>query len=302
MSLEGSGRISSAQLMLNANRGRFLTRTAGAARRIDRMALVDISVGRPPWGRAAHTYRFVVTRLEPQRTPDGTQLTVELMGAEWLLRNVLASGHWVFRQWREIINLVRAQVPASVGAPAVSALPPAYAYAWGSLDVRDGLPVYDAIMRALSALNVPVAAGGVGDILTLTPDWNGTPLMRIRRLGSRNAAVADADKPLIDATAGYFMECQQTHEPEEGTHVVVRGQQDFGSLPVDWATWRSALETHANYPDFDASVAYVEGARVRHGGEAWVRTGHATQDAPPARHVAQHDVPHGPGGHAGDGL
>lgn len=283
MSLEGSGRVSSAQLMLNANRGRFITRTAGGPRRIDRMAQLDISVGAEPFGTGSHVHRYVVTRLEPQRTPDGTQLQVELMGIEWLLRQVLVTGHYYFQTYADILADISAQAQKVPGVPSISALPAEYAYAAGNMDFRDGTDAYGAAMQVLSALNVSVAAGGVGDILSLTPS---TSTVSARRLGSRNSGVADASKVVIAATDDGFLECQQTHEPEEGTHIVVRGQQDFGSLPVEWAIWRSALETYANYPEFVSTRAYPEGARVRSGGGVWERTDHMTQDTPAAASMA----------------
>lgn len=287
MSLEGSGRVSSAQLMLNANRGRFITKSTGADRRIDRMARLDISVGAMPFGTGAHTHRYVVTRLEPQRTPDGTQLQVELMGIEWLLRQVLVTGHYYFQTYADILADISRQAQKVPGVPSISALPAEYAYAAGNMDFRDGTDAYGAAMQVLSALNVSVAAGGVGDILSLTPS---TAAVSARRLGSRNAATADADKVVIAATDDGFLECQQTHEPEEGTHIVVRGQQDFGSLPVDWAIWRSALETFANYPEFVSTRAYPEGARVRHGAGVWERTDHMTQDTPAAASMAWDEI------------
>ena len=302
---EGSGNVASARVMLRANDGEFLTDTHGGTTPIiDQYAELLVTVGYPDETRRSRV--FYVNRYEPQRGRRGTQVSVELFGREAYLQRHYAAGHYYFTPWSRVIErlCVNFFTPGSRQPIIVCDVTAVPDHAVGTINFGDGTASsYDAVMRVLGLLNQGTSAGGAGDLFTLTfsdppysagltsangnpPDYN-TLQLTVRSQGSRNAALASPDtRRVVTAGTGEFIECQQTHEPEDANTVIVRGQQDFGTLPREFAIWRSAIETYDNYPEWDDGTTYREGARVRHAGRVWRRLAHGTDPITPGTNVA----------------
>ena len=280
----GSGEVASCSIMFDILDGTLRVGTP----RIDQYDELLVRMGYSDETRQERV--FFVNRLQPQRTHQGALMQVECFGREEYLRRYFVAGHYRFTPYSDIIaDLCNGFLNPGQRQPLIvcdlDAVPE---YAVGSMDFGDGATsAYDAIMQVLGRLNQGTSAGGVGDILSLTfhdrpireglpdssdPDYD-TLELTVRSQGSHNAGdtTPTDTRPTVSAAADDFISCSQVIDPEDANHVIVRGQQDFGSLPVEYAEWRSALETMANYPEWATGIAYREGFRVRYKGSVYER-------------------------------
>lgn len=272
----GSGEVASASIMLDCFDGAFLVEANSGATPL--LAVYDemrITVGWP-WDTVRPSRVLYVSRLLPQRTSDGMQLTVELLGREDYLRQHHVTGRHVNRTYVGIISNICGDLltPGSLGSgqPQVNCspatIPGVPAHATGNITFGQGeRSSYDLLMEVLGRLNRGVSAGGAGDLLSLTfadQDNNDIIDLNIRSMGGRNSADAPQDRPVIDASSEEFESCLPVVEQQDLNTAIVRGQQDFGSVPRIFAWWRSAIETYDNYPEYSATAAYVAGLRVLH--------------------------------------
>lgn len=271
----GSGEVAQCQMMLECRDGAFLVNTnSGRTPIISHYDEIEVRIGYNDSGEDTQRRIFYVSRMLPQREGDSVLAQVEMFGREAHLRRSYVGGVHVGDSYRAMLfNLAADYANASHKPLLATALSGVPEWPVGTVDFGDGdTSVYDAAMRVLGRLNLPAAAGGAHDIFSLTFEESSsddTLTFCVRSQGSRNAA----STPLVldaDADAD-FVRCTQVLEAEEASRVRLRGRQDFGSLPTEFAEWRDALTEWGGYQDHVAGRLYGAGALVRHAGRAWRR-------------------------------
>ena len=270
-SVGGVGEISSAQIMLNSDFGRFLN----VAPAVDQFNEFDISVTSPYDANETYRRLMILDEIMPQTEEGaGYATTVQLYGREWWLTKVKMTGHYFFITFRDMLKeIIDVYNSKKKDAPEIvlemDEVPP---YTAGIFRFGYETSCYKALLAVQARLRLPVSGGGAGEFFEMrfTDDVNndGDSIVKcdVFPYGGRRK------NPLITRLNGKDIDTQyisETKQNVKGTVVVARGQADAGRYPKEIALWSNYLEAFANAPAWNPDITYVKGSLVFFKDKAW---------------------------------
>ena len=256
-------RMNTAQLMLSTLAGRFITETYGGETPLLRH-LDDLKL---EFKRGTDTYSRIlfIHTLHPQESVSGNQIQLELIGREGYLDNMIIPGRWTFITIKDLVkNIVKyyngqrgsaqAELVYSVNGVETLDFPD---YPLGTFDFESGITVLEALRTMVGRLQLPISAGGSGDLYSLVfedhPTDNSKLVLKMFSQGS-----ATTTKDTINAHDAHA-KITRTYETYDSNIVVLRGQQGSGSMPPNLSEWTGKIEEYDNIPVWRNDIFYAAG-------------------------------------------
>lgn len=293
---QGSGRIRTGTIMLDAQDGQFITNTQGGATPIiskfDRIVV--------EWEDNAGNFTFYYLEvdqiLKQQNEKTGTLLPLELKGRERALQDVKTFGYYQFKSAKFVIDDLLAIYNANAGAtfqPQIVAfnfdtstltnLAPDTVL--NTYDFTDGKSIHDCIMEVVRRLNQATDLGGTGDYYSVTYNDNATQddtvTINIFVQGTVQG-VTPGSFPIIESTnTDPIHNITVQDNTPQGTQVFVRGMQNTSTLPPDLHRYSSYIEIIESYPTYISTSTYTAGIRVQYGGTVYQARGFVPLSQPP---------------------
>ena len=282
-SVGGVGEISSAQIMLNSDFGRF----TNVAPKVEQFNEFDIKVTSPYDANETYQRKMILDEIMPQTEEGGGYATtVQLYGREWWLTKVKMTGHYYFITFIDMIKEIifryndnRKDAPEIVLD--MDEVPP---YTAGIFDFGYETSCYKALLSVQARLRLPVSGGGAGEYYEMRFDDINENRVRcsIFPYGGRKKSETMVTLNGKDIDTQYISETKQN---VKGTVVVARGQADAGRYPKNIALWSNIIEEFTNAPEWDPETTYVKDALVQHKGTPFRATqnstvGNAPEDGP----------------------
>ena len=216
-----------------------------------------------------HSYEriYYIDEVEPQQTLHGQTTDLHLYAREAFLKHVKFTGHYYFVTAVSVIrdvvgfyNDVKGPDQPEIVASAID-VP---GYVSGIYDFGKETNCYDALLRILSTLSLPVSAGGSADYYDMRFTEHDTDPkkieLRIFSMGSRSPAGGQYTE--IKRSA-YLQHITETRQPITANIVVLEGAPDSGTTPRRVAQFSHAVEIYNTFPLFNPGVDYPTGAYVR---------------------------------------
>jgi len=261
---QGTGRIRTASIMLNALNGAFITNTnGGTTPQINEFDKIRIK-----WQDENENIKsglFEVDTELAQKTDGGTTLPLELKGRERALQDVHTTAYFEFQTPFTVINILIITYNTNKGSaqPAVTTLFPNKNPLVGVTNIYDfssKVSIYDAIMHVITRLNQPTSAGGVGNFYSvvfeddaITDDLEMT--IKVQGSGTTPPTIISSD---LDPTHSLSYRI----DVRESNQVFVRGQPNTGAVPNGFHDFTSTVEEVNNYPAYVSTGTYAIGQRV----------------------------------------
>ena len=273
---QGTGKIRSLSLMLNASAGAFVTNAnyagAGTTPVINQFDKFKIT-----WTDKNSVQKKMITEVDTELGQDnvnGQLLPLEFKGREAALQRRKFTSFFQFKTPLFVIEFIRDFYNTDRGTDE-----PILSTSGDSTNFIDTVPdnivniydftkeisFYDALMQVIRRLNQPAGQGGVGDFYSLvftdgedlvTPQAD-TVIMRIfvQGVGTATNVQSTVNDP--------FHSLIYQIEAETGNQMLVRGQQGTGYVPTEFHEFISFVEEINNYPSYDAAQTYIIGIFVR---------------------------------------
>ena len=271
----GTGEVVSAQVMLDARFGDFITSTDVNSPPIImpydlfRLTLTDDK----EQGVAGDTYtRYLIADDRyPQKITQGTQIQLEFFGRERFLQKMYMPGHYYFRTDKEMLKIIIEFYNSNRGAnqpevePNFDQVPD---YPVNTYDFRIRTTVYSALMQVVKHLSLPVPAQGAGEYYALRfEDHDSDPLdtMQCYIFPQGNKSKSTYVEPILEVP----LKITSTRQPEQETIHVVQGQETAGTYPNAIARWRGLVEEFENMPAWDGDFSYDSMVYVRYEGHVY---------------------------------
>ena len=276
VSVGGLGEISSAQVMLNSDFGRFLITLP----RVEQFSNFRIKVKSPYVINEEYERNLILDEIMPQTEEGGGYVTtVQLYGNEWSLTKVKMTGHYYFISFRDMVKEIREVYNSKKGDKApelvitdetLDEIPPHTA---GIFDYGYETSCYKALLQVLARLRLPVAGGGAAEYFAMrfedTDD--GEIKCSIFPYGSRKQGTLPVTLNGKDIDTQYISETKQN---VKGTIVLARGKADSGRYPKKIALWSNLIEELINAPAWDQNTTYAKGSLVFFKDRAWRAKAH----------------------------
>ena len=271
---QGTGKIRSLSLMLNANKGAFITNEdylgTGNTPIINQFDKFKIT-----WTDKNSVSKSMIVEVDSelgQKTTKGRLLPIEFKGREAALQRKKFTAFYQFKTPKEVlVDLVLRYnsdkgtddpqlVTSAGGTDYIETVPDNITNIY---DFTKEISYYDAIMQVIRRLNQPIGQGGVGDFFSLVfidreelEAFEGI-VMHVFVQGAGTAANLqdDVDNPFLSLT--YQIQSQT------GNQVFVRGQQGTGYVPTQFHEFISYVEEISNYPSYNNSITYPTGIFTR---------------------------------------
>ena len=281
--LQGSGRIRSASIMLDADYGQFITNANGGT--TPKLAAFDkLKITFDDGDRQISGYYILDENLKQETVQGGYLLPIELKGQERALQDIRIPAYYQFKTpYFVIVDLLNRYNNYVKGTSQPAVL--LYGFDSATIDSKlksvvniydftSDYTVFDAIMQVVNRLNQPTAFSGLSDFYSCTFEDldDETIIMRVFAQGSNTGAT-----PVLNSSETEpFHEITTQKKTPEGTQVLAYGMQNISSLPPDLHRYTSWVETINNYPNYDSTVVYADGIRVNSNGTIY----EAIQDVP----------------------
>ena len=267
VSVGGLGEISSAQIMLNSEFGKFLTTIP----RVEQFSNFHIKVKSPYDTNEEYERNLILDEIMPQTEEGGGYVTtVQLYGNEWSLTKVKMTGHYYFITFVEMIKEIRDvyNQNRNDNSPELTLdIDGVPGYTVGIFDFGYETSCYKALLQVLARLRLPVAGGGASQYFAMRFEDDGDGIKcSIFNYGSRTKGGIPVTLNGKDIDTQYISETKQN---VKGTVVLARGKADSGRYPKELALWSNYIEEFNNAPAWDHTDTYVKGALVRWKDRAW---------------------------------
>lgn len=257
---QGSGRIRTASIMLNAEEGAFITNdNGGLTPQVNQFDQFRIT-----WqdeNENEKTGIFEVDTELGQQTENSNLLPLELKGRERALQDIKFPAYFEWVTPFTALALLIISYNANKGSdqPDILIGFPATNTFLGSNNIYEfnaETTYYDAIVQIFDRLNQPTTGGGLGNFFSFIFEDQGANLvMTIKEQGTGGSGVLNPiDNPVHSLS--YRIESQN------GTQVFVRGQANAGSVPNNFHLFSSFVEEINNYPAYNTLAVYSAGMRI----------------------------------------
>lgn len=280
---QGTGRIKTASIMLEALEGAFITKTnGGATPQINEFEKIQIK-----WQDVNENVRSAIFEVDTelgQKTESGTLLPLELKGRERALQDMKTFAYLEFVTAFFAINFLIVSYNDSKGTdqPSITTLYPNSNPLLGITNVYDftsGVSYYDALMHIIERLNAPTSSGGVGDFYSLvfedeplTDNLNMT--IKVQGFGTSPPTVQSTD---LDPTHSISYRI----DSKRGNQVFVRGMPNAGAVPNGFHDFSSIVEEVNHYPAYNGNGTYNIGMKVISGGVIYEAIAPVPTSTPP---------------------
>jgi len=291
---QGSGKIRSLSLMLNAEAGAFITNKDFLG--IDFTPIIDqFDKHKITWHVEGQTDRSMIVEVDQELGQDvlnGTTLPIEFKGREAALQRRKLTAFYQFKNPKFVIEDLMGRYNTTPGG--LGSDEPTVFFDFGGTDYIETVPTnvvniydftkeisyYDALMSIIRRLNQPPGQGGAGDFYSLVftdrEDIDATVglVLRIFVQGVGTPAVLQST-----ANNPFHSLSYQIHA-ESGNQILVRGQQGTGYLPVDFHQFISFVEQIRNFPVYATGITYIPGIIVRGSNNTLFECNTTTTDDP----------------------
>jgi len=306
LTLSGSGEIRSGKLILDGNRGAFMTNAnftgAGKTPIIDEFDPIEIAITDD--ASITQTHRLEVDDLQPSEDGQrGSILTVDLLGPERHLMKVPFKKQFDFEDAftivRDIIDAYNDPDSKGLGQPSISDHDnttgntfPKYTANQTHFNVSE-LPAYSAIRKTGDRVGSSVAAGGGGDFW----DWHFITDGDNIKLRSTISGLIDSGVTITDSVSVNPGEEEGFIESTKATVHMSWGADQFGSTPAQVSEFAGALEAWQFSKDYETGVTYPTSSIVRRvttgpdsqGDELHYKANKSTAIAPPTTETSNAD-------------
>jgi len=275
---QGSGKIRSLSLMLNADGGAFISNAnflgTGFTPIINQFAKHKIT-----WTDEAALTRSMIVEVDQelgQQVLNGTTLPIEFKGREAALQRKKLTAFYQFKTPRFVILdlIVRWNDPGSLGTDEPFVITSAAGTDFietvpdnvvNIYDFTKEISYYDALMQVIRRLNQPVGQQGVGDFYTLVfTDGEDLPAPQADKIVLRSFVQGVGTATNLQSTPNNpFNSLTYQIHSESGNQILVRGQQGTGYVPKEFHEFISFVEQINNYPAHVPGVSYITGIIVR---------------------------------------
>lgn len=283
----GSGEVNSARIVLNANRGKYLTSTPKLAQ----FDLIKIKIT----DNNSNDYEriYEVDRIVPVKNAgEGYKVEVDLLGQEHHLQKVDFTKQFYFSSattaTKDIIDfyndikgssqpLVENHDTFTTGN---NELPrwTANNYEFGVSEAK----VYDSLMDIVEGLGSSVSAGGAGDFYELyfTSNTSDPTKINFKAFPSGSKPTSGSEVTVTDSTNVNEAPTEGGIEAITGTLIKAWGKNNMGTLPNSVQDFAGELEAFLLHPQYVSGVTYPSGARVQYNGVHY-QANQDTSNTPP---------------------
>jgi len=293
---QGSGKIRSLSLMLNADGGAFITNKDFLG--TDFTPIINqFDKHKITWHVDGQTDRSMIVEADQelgQQVLNGTTLPIEFKGREAALQRRKLTAFYQFKSPNFVITDLVARYNT---IPGKGTAEPTILIDSGGTDFIETVPTnvvniydftketsyYDAFMQIIRRLNQPVAQQGAGDFYSLVfTDGEDLPapisdaiVLRcfVQGVGVAATLQSTPNDPFNSIT-------YQIHS-ESGNQILVRGQQGTGYQPALFHEFISFVEQINNYPAHVVAETYVTGIIVRATDNSLYEANKTTTATPP---------------------
>lgn len=286
---QGTGRIRTASITLNAENGAFITNdnsnTTPIMNEFEKVKIQWIDDN----NKVKQGIFEVDQELSQINQQGDTLLPLELKGREQALQQIkmpaffqFTTPHAAIEELRELYNIAKGTDQAgwvsTIGGVDFNEAPDNIVAVY---DFSSIWTIYDALMHIITRLNQPTGiGGGSGDFWSLVFDdaenWGaGTPDNIVGRIFVQGKTFGPI-QTLISTDADPFHSLVNRIDSKTGTQVFVRGMVNEGSVPGNWHRFNSTVELINNLPAYNSAVTYKSGILVLEGGTIY----EANQDVP----------------------
>ena len=247
----------SAQIMLSTLAGRFITQDYNGKTPL----LKHLDEFRMEFKKGSKTYSRILflDSILPQESGGGNQVQLELFGREKHLEKIIMPGHWFFTTvkdlMREIVQFYNSR--RGTAQPEIEYTFDFPDYPLGTFDFDSGVNVLEALRIGISWLQLPVSAGGSGDLYSMIfedhPTDNNKILLKIFPQGTATDTL-DTITAHVD-----HAKITRVYERYAANLVVMRGQEGSGSMPPNISEWTGKIEEYENFPLWKNTISYKPG-------------------------------------------
>ena len=273
---EGSGKIRTMSLMLDADVGAFITNPnfTGTG---NTPIINQFDKHKMTWTDKNSVEKSMIVEVDVelgQKDLKGKLLPLEFKGREAALQRRKFTAFFQFKTPLFVIHFLRDMYntnrgtdepelrTSQAGFNGIETVPDNITNIY---DFTKEISFYDAIMQVIRRLNQPIGQGGVGNFYSLTfidgetfaPPAADAIVMNIfvQGVGSATNIQSTLDDP--------FHSLSYQINSETGNQIFVRGQQGTGYVPTEFHEFISYVEEINNYPAYLATQTYLEGIITR---------------------------------------
>lgn len=291
---QGSGKIRSLSLMLNASAGAFVT-NANYAGANTTPIINQFDKFKITWTDKNSIQKKMIVEVDVELGQDnvnGQLLPLEFKGREAVLQRRKFTSFFQFKTPLFVIQFLRdsynsirgtAEPILSTSGDATDFIATVPNNINNIYDFTKEISFYDALMMVIRRLNQPIGQGGIGDFYSLvftdgedlsTPQAD-TIIMRIfvQGVGSATNVQSSVNDPFHSLTYQIIS--------ESGNQILVRGQQGTGYVPTEFHEFISFVEEINNYPAHLPGVEYKAGIFTRGSDNLIYKANVTTTTTPP---------------------
>lgn len=281
----GSGTVPSLVLTLNAFNGQFITTQGTQGSNgfpvIDRFSILSV-LFEDPNGNSFLKF-FVVDTLKPLESRErGDRLEVHAFGMEyWMQRLDFAKQYYFADAFSTFVDILN-KYNANKGTAMPTILTDSFTTStyiqipnWTAnmyMFNMSETSCYAGLTEIIDRLGSPVTAGGAGDFfemkVTDLPGTNG-PQFYFNVFSSGNPTSGPTKVPVIDNSNSVLIETNGDIESPQGTLVMEWGDDQLGSLPINFSQYAGIDEAYFLFPNWTSSITYPLGAYVTYSGTVY---------------------------------
>jgi hypothetical protein len=260
---QGTGRIRTASIMLEAEEGAFITNTnGGATPQINEFDKIEIE-----WQDENENFKtglFEVDTELAQKVAGGGTLPLELKGRERALQDIKTTAYFEFFTPFSALATLGIIYNDNKGT-AQPLLTIAFSDS-GPLrgvtniyDFTSEVSIYDAIMHVINRLNQPTSNGGVGNFYSIVfSDTLGDDIQMDVKIQGSGIAPPTIQPTITDPTHSFTYRI----DSKQANQVFVRGLPNASAVPTEFHDFSSIVEEINNYPGYVSTATYNSGQRI----------------------------------------
>jgi len=280
LKFEGTGKIRTASIMLNATEGAFITNPDIGG--VGQTAIInEFDKFKIEFEDDLQRKKSIIVEVDQelgQKNQSGVLLPLEFKGREAALQRNKFTAFFQFKTPLFVFEELRRRYNRDKGADEPTLR---FNKFLGTIDTvlapnnivniydfTQEISFYDAFMQIITRLNQPVGQGGTGNFFSLTFEDGETVdgfadsiIMNVFVQGSTPASPPTIESLQDDPIHSIDYAIQS----QSGTQIFVRGQVNTGYMPVEFHRFQSFREEISSYPAYEAAETYAIGIRVRGG-------------------------------------
>ncbi len=266
----GTGEVNQARIVLRALEGDYIV-SGNKIDVYDRFHILCTDIG----GNSYSRFFEVIDMIPSQGKSEGTLLTLDCLGIEYHLQHVHVSKPFYFESAFNVVDDLGDMYNENIGSrqPTLgdhnnvwdgttgNELPKytSNVYEYGISEES----VYNRWMDVVDKMGASVSAGGALTFyeLSVLAILKNAISLRLRESGGNTPTVTIQNAKVTNPkTVG---EQEGMLSNPTGTNVLAWGSTEHGTLPVDYSKYMSGLEFFIFRPEYDATVSYPAGAKVK---------------------------------------